>query len=256
MEAIFDVYAGYYDLLYRDKDYDGEALFVNGLLRKQAPEAARLLELGCGTGIHAGKLAALGYSVHGIDISRAMLEQAKERLKSLPEEHSRRLSFAYGDIREFHHDGSFDAAISLFHVMSYQTHNDDLTRAFAGVKQHINPKGVFIFDCWYGPAVLNDPPVVRVKRMENNQIEAVRIAEPEILPNENRVNVHYQVFIKNKATGKIEIFKETHKVRYLFMPEIEQLCKAVGFALIDAREWMTDKEPGMDTWGVYFVAGA
>ena len=53
----------------------------------------------------------------------------------------------------------------------------------------------------------------------------------------------------------MEILKETHRVRYLFIPEIERLCKEAGFVLIDAREWMTDREPGLDTWGVYFVAG-
>ena len=174
---VFGAYAQYYDLLYRDKDYGGEVRFINGLIQKYAPNAKRLLELGCGTGIHAEKLAALDYSVHGVDISMAMLRRAEERLRYLPEEEARTLSFSCGDIRQFHHDDRFDAAISLFHVMSYQTGNEDLKKVFAMVRQHINPKWIFILDCWYGPAVLSDPPVVRVKRLEDKQIEVTRIAD-------------------------------------------------------------------------------
>ena len=151
--------------------------------------------------------------------------------------------------------GRFDAVISLFHVMSYQIGNSDLLAVFDTVKQHLNPKGVFIFDCWYGPAVLSDPPVVRVKRLENERVEVTRIAEPEMCPNENRVAVHYQVFIKEKSTGKVEILEETHRMRYLFMPEILGLCEEFGFSVLDSGEWVTDREPGLDTWGVYFVVG-
>jgi len=253
---VFSAYAQYYDLLYRDKDYEGEARFVKGLIQKYAPNAKNLLELGCGTGIHAEKLAAAGYSVHGVDLSAEMLKWAEERLRHLPEKEAKMLSFSCGDIRQFHHRDQFDAVISLFHVMSYQVENSDLAAVFNTVKQHLNPKGVFIFDCWYGPAVLSDPPVVRVKRLEDERIEVTRIAEPKMYPNENRVDVHYQVFIKDKSTGGVEILKETHNMRYLFMPEILGLCEGCGFSILEAREWMTDKEPGLDTWGVYFVVGA
>lgn len=254
---VFGAYAQYYDLLYRDKDYDGEVRFINGLIQKHAPNAKHLLEFGCGTGIHAEKLAVAGYSVHGVDLSAEMLKCAEERIRYFPEVEAKRLSFSCGDIRQFRHGrGHFDAVISLFHVMSYQIENSDLAAVFNTVKQHLNPKGAFIFDCWYGPAVLSDPPVVRVKRLEDERIEIIRIAEPEMYPNENRVDVHYQVFIKDKSTGKVEILEETHKMRYLFMPEILDLCEEFGFSMLGTGEWMTGKLPGLDTWGVYFVVGA
>ncbi len=252
---VFGSYAQYYDLLYRDKDYDGEARFTNKLIQKYAPNAKHLLELGCGTGIHAEKLAAKGYTVHGIDISAEMLKRAEDRLRYLPKNESEKLSFSCGDIRQFRHRDSFNAVISLFHVMSYQTKNSDLAAVFNAVKQHLHPKGIFIFDCWYGPAVLSDPPVVRVKRLEDKKIEVIRIAEPKMSPNNNRVDVHYQVFVKNKSTGEVEIFEETHRMRYLFMPEIINLCEVFGFFMLDFREWLTNNPPGLDTWGVYFVVG-
>lgn len=251
---IFGKYAQYYDLLYSDKDYDGEVRFINGLIQKHVPSAKNLLELGCGTGIHAEKLAATGYSVHGVDLSAEMLKCAEERIRYLPKDGAKRLSFSCGDIRQFHGRARFDAVISLFHVVSYQPKNNDLAAVFNTAKQHLKLNGVFIFDCWYGPAVLSDPPVVRVKRLEDERIEVTRIAEPEMYPNENRVDVHYQVFIKDKSTGRMEILKETHRMRYLFKPEIEQILELSGLSLINGQEWLSDNELDFSTWNGCFIA--
>ena len=44
------------------------------------PGAGRLLELGCGTGIHARRLHDLGWDPVGIDLSAGMLHHARQRL--------------------------------------------------------------------------------------------------------------------------------------------------------------------------------
>ena len=48
--SVFNEYARYYDLLYRDKDYVGEVEYVHRLLQAHAPGAQSLLNLGCGSG--------------------------------------------------------------------------------------------------------------------------------------------------------------------------------------------------------------
>ena len=250
---VFGKYAHYYDLLYRDKDYAGETNFIHELIQKHAPNAKAILELGCGTGKHADLLSKMGYEVLGIDISREMLEAANRRLSDLKEKRAIKLSFDRGDIRIYRTERRFDAVISLFHVMSYQTTNKDLQGVFETAKVHLKQGGVFIFDCWYGPAVLTDRPAVRIKRFEDDAIQVTRIAEPEIHANENIVDVNYHVFIKNKATGIVEELKETHCMRYLFKPEIDFLFEQAGFKFVDIVEWMTDRAPGFDTWGVCCV---
>jgi SAM-dependent methyltransferase len=254
MSPVFDTYARYYDLLYRDKNYAGEAEYVAAHIRNLAPQAKRILELGCGTGVHAEHLARTGYTVHGVDMSEAMLVRAEARKAGLPSAVAAHLSFGHGDVRTVRTGESYDAVISLFHVISYQITNDDLQAAFATAKAHLNPGGVFLFDFWYGPAVLTDPPVVRVKRLGDEEIEVLRIAEPVIHFNENVVDVNYQVMITEKATGGIEQIRETHNMRYLFLPEIAERLGAHGFSLEQAEEWVSGKAPGNDTWGVCCVA--
>lgn len=87
MSQVFDTYAHYYDLLYRDKDYAGESEYVAAHIRKQAPQAKRILELGCGTGAHAEHLARMGYTVHGVDLSKAMLARAEARKAKIGRAH-------------------------------------------------------------------------------------------------------------------------------------------------------------------------
>jgi hypothetical protein len=42
-------------------------------------------------------------------------------------------------------------------------------------------------------------------------------------------------------------------MRYLFKPELENLLANCQLQIIDSKEWVTNQEPGFNTWGVYFV---
>src|SRR5207249_2737003 len=101
-------YARYYDLLYRDKDYAAESEYVASHIRRHAPQAKRILELGCGTGAHAEHLARMGYSVHGVDQSTIMLARAEARKAKLPAEVRERLSFGEGDVRMVRRKETYD----------------------------------------------------------------------------------------------------------------------------------------------------
>lgn len=244
---VFDSYARYYDLLYRDKDYAGEAAYVAAHVRRHAPRAKRILELGCGTGAHAEHLARMGYAVHGIDQSETMLARAAARRATLAPEIASRLSFGPGDARSVRTGETHDAVISLFHVMSYQTSNADLQAAFATAAAHLRPGGVFVFDFWYGPAVLAELPERRVKLLEDERIKVRRIAEPALHPGENVVDVSYTVFIEDKAAGSTQEVRETHRMRYLFLPELA-LLRGDAFAERASCAWMSDAAPDLRSW--------
>jgi len=252
--TIFGNYSRYYDLLYQDKDYRAEAKFIHDLIQTHVPLAQTILELGCGTGHHAQLLAKYGYQVHGVDRSLEMLKSANDLLTNIDPQVASRLKFSLGDVRTVDIDQQFDVIISLFHVVSYQTTNQDLQATFNTIKKHLKLGGVCIFDVWYGPAVLTEKPTVRVKRLEDTAIAVTRIAEPVIYPNENLVDVNYQVFIKDKNTQGVDLFGETHTMRYLFKPELEFILNQLEIELISHGEWLTDKPSCLDTWGVYFVA--
>ena len=254
MSRVFDAYAGYYDLLYCDKDYAGESEYVAAHIRKQAPKAKRILDLGCGTGAHAEHLARMGYTVHGVDMSEAMLVRAEARKATLPPEVAARLSFSLGDVRTVRTGDTYDAVISLFHVMSYQTTNADLQAAFETGYIHLESGGLFLFDFWYGAAVLTQQPEVRVKRLEDEEIKVTRIAEPVMHVNENVVDVNYTVFIEAKVLDKVEQVRETHRMRYLFLPELAYFADARAWVRPQNFGWMKSQELQQEDWaGVFFT---
>ena len=245
---IFKDYSYYYDLLYKEKNYQKEAEYINKLIKKYRPEARKILNLGCGTGKHDRFLAEMGYELHSVDLSKEMLNIAKNC------KNPDNLFFYHGDIRNIRIEKRFDAVISLFHVISYQITNQDLKDTFNTVYTHLKDDGIFIFDCWYGPAILTDRPSVRLKRIENENVRIVRIAEPIIYPNENIVDVNYNLVIYDKKEKKIRELNETHRMRYIFKSEIDFLLEVKNLELLHYREWMSEKKPGFDTWSVYWIA--
>jgi SAM-dependent methyltransferase len=253
--TVFNDYARYYNLLYRDKDYEVEVTYVTGLIRRFHPSARSILEMGSGTGIHAGLLAEKGFTVHGIERSREMLDQSLAMAEKMNSEEGQ-MTFSPGDIRDIRLNKHFDVIIALFHVISYQTTNEDVVAAFETARHHLKPGGIFIFDTWYGPAVLTQHPEVRIKRIADESIEVTRLAEPVLHPNENRVDVHYHVLVRDLATQTVSELKETHAMRYFFKPEIERIAVQAEFELLQAEEWLSGKAIGSDTWGSCFILQA
>ena len=243
---VFDNYSKYYDLLYQDKNYMLEVDYIFSLINKFIPQVKTLLDVGCGTGKHAAILSSKGLTVSGLDLSTKMLELA---LTNYPV-----ISLHHGDARNFNINQQFDVITSLFHVASYQTTNQDIQKYLTTINKHIGDNGLFIFDFWYAPAVFNDKPTVRVKRLENEKLEIIRIAEPVINEINNTVDVNYQILIKDKQTNLAETLNEKHIMRYFSLPEISYFLESNGFIIVDAYKWLTDNQPNGDSWSVCIIA--
>lgn len=252
-QKVFEAYSLYYDLLYKDKDYTSEINYVQSLIKQFSPDTTNVLELGCGTGIHASKLAEKGYTVVGIDKSETMLQRALKLQSELPASVSKNVSFLEGDIRTYESTSKFDAIISLFHVMSYMSSEEDLNKAVQTVKKHLKLKGIFIFDCWYGPAVLFDKPVSRTKFFENDIVSVKRISVPEMDPDKHIVDVNFEISIHDKLENKDATLHETHRMRYLFTDEIHRLMEINELKIIHFEEWLTGAPLSENSWNACYV---
>jgi SAM-dependent methyltransferase len=136
------------------------ALFVE--LGGLAP-GRRALEFGCGTGVFLEKVAASGVTLHGVDLSQELLEQAAERTRKMPNVHLHRgnaehLPFA---------DGTFDAVYgsSILHHLNLVPALQEVFRVLkAGGKfvfaepNALNPQIAFIFHFDYAKPYLGVSP--------------------------------------------------------------------------------------------------
>lgn len=241
MSVFGNNYAKYYDLLYKDKDYVAESDYIAALIEKHHPKT--ILELGCGTGKHARILGEKGFEVFGVDLSEQMIAQAKKL----------GISCQVDDVRTFRAEKKFDAVISLFHIVSYQTTDEDVLNFFETVSAHLEKGGVIAFDIWFKPAVLAQLPEKRVKEFKNNEIKVKRFCSPNHLAEKSVVEVNYDIEITDKKSGNTEKISETHPMRYFSSEEITDFAKQKGIEIIHSEEWMTKNTPDENTWGVCFV---
>jgi len=242
MDNFGKTYSKYYNLLYKEKNYQEEYNYIRDLINKHGnKEKKNILDIGCGTGKHLSFFKKDGYTVSGVDVSENMINEARKYLNQSDDLICCKAS-------EFKFNNKFENIISLFHVMSYQTENDELEKVFQNVSKHLINGGLFIFDFWYGPAVLTDPPVVKIKRLEDDEVKITRITEPVMHYNKNIVDVNFEVLIEDKKTGSIEKILETHKMRYLFLPEIMYLYEKYNFSNISSYTWNTFEPLSGKSW--------
>lgn len=249
----FGEYASLYNLMYREKVYGEEADFVISELSAYKEPIVNLLDLGCGTGTHALRFAETGRKVCGVDISAEMLNFARRSLAAVAPDVAGKVRLELSDIRNLSVDATFDAAVSLFHVMSYQTRDEDVSAAIASARRHLATGSPFLFDFWHGPAVVKSGPVVRCKEAEDESVRVMRIATPSWQREQNRVDVAYHFTVHDKSTGAQCEFDEIHSMRYFFPTEMEQALQRGGFRVVKCAEWLTGQRATEDSFSAYMI---
>ena len=250
-------YAGLYDLLYAEKDYEGECDAVERIFHAHAEGRVReVLDLGCGTGGHVLPLARRGYAVVGLDRSAEMRARASEKLKSSEVAGGGRAEFVLGDVRAADLGRRFDACLMMFAVLGYQTGNEDVLAALRTARRHLRAGGLFVFDVWYGPAVLAVRPADRVKISETERGQVLRVASGELDARRHVCTVRYHVW-RVEAGGALEHAAEEHVMRFFFPLELEHLLECAGFEPLRLGAFPDfEREPDEQSWNVMCAARA
>jgi len=142
----------------------------------------------------------------------------------------------------------------MFAVMGYLSDNKQLLAGLCTAKKHLNPKGVFIFDGWFGPAVLSQKPEKRRHEYEDGQNTVVRKVTPSLDPINQTVTVHYDISV-NRNGKIIKQMQENHVMRFMFVQEMTLLMQSVGLKLVHYCPFLEpDGQLSTDTWNATFVA--
>ena len=255
-QSVFgQIYADQYDLFYGDKDYEAECNLIEQIFQRNGTNPVKsILDLGCGTGNHAFPLARRGYQVTGVDLSADMLEHARQKASLLINSSSKLPAFFQGDVRRVDLGQKFDAVLMMFAVLGYQLTNHDVLSALQTVRRHLKPNGLFIFDVWYGPAVLAIRPSDRVKVIPTQDGKLIRISSGTLDINSQIAEVNYHV-LRLSGDKLVSEIDEVHKMRYFFPQELEMALNQSGLSLRTLTAFPNLTKPADETtWNTLIVA--
>ncbi len=239
-------YSEVYDLIYHDKDYERECDFLEEVFSKFGNSVSSILDLGCGSGGHDAILSRRGYEIVGVDRSAHMIKKAREKVKN-------HCVFIEHDLRDFRINKRFDAVISMFAVASYQTENEDIMSFFKTSFEHLKQGGIFVFDFWFGPAVLKERPQVKVKEVNHGKTKVIRITNPKIDILNNTVEVNFKVLIIRENI--VEEFQETHNMRFFFPKDLTFMLRNVGFSDVKFFPFLSlSREPNDSDWNAFCIS--
>jgi SAM-dependent methyltransferase len=130
----------HYHRLYAHRDFAEAARFVDALIaRLRPPRGAAVLDLGCGMGRHARRLADGGLDVTGLDLSAESIRMAGAHAHA-------RLRFARHDMRVPFGVEAFDYVLNLFTSFGYFARAEEHLAVVRNVATALRPGGVFVLD--------------------------------------------------------------------------------------------------------------
>ncbi len=226
-------FAEIYDLIQAHRDLPREADRLDEVLRQSVAAGASILDLGCGTGLHAIELGRRGYKVTGIDLAADMIAVAQRKNSGV--------TFICRDIGENSDLGPFDACVSLYNVVNCLEDMEALADFIRAVAAVLKPGAKFICECWNPIAVMREPPK-RVHRTYETQLGVIsRTALPSWDFMDQRLRIAYEIEIERplSATSK---FAATHDIRLFTPMEIKAALKKAGFHSIEVRTALPEFE--------------
>ena len=138
-ERFFD--AGYVALLRDTNPPRQTRRQVDFLVRSlRLPAGARILDVPCGYGRHAAGLARRGFRVVGLDLSRAMIAEARRLWPEGPN-----LRFMRKDMRRLKPTGDFDAVVNMYTSFGYFSPRENVA-VLRRMTRALRPGGLLLID--------------------------------------------------------------------------------------------------------------
>jgi SAM-dependent methyltransferase len=166
-DAVFDVddYLYFYGDMLTDERTEAEVTALVQILELTVPMT--ILDLACGFGRHANRLAALGHQVTGIDLMPGFLEIGRRNAA----EKGVQVIYQQGDMRQLSFIEMFDRVMMLFTAFGYFEDEDNLL-VLKNVARALKPGGSLVFDIPNRDVILNGfLPYIVTEKDQNLMID-------------------------------------------------------------------------------------
>lgn len=221
-------FATLYDALMEDAPYDEWVEFTEKSIEKYHNKAQQILDIGCGTGEIAIRLAKKGYQVTGVDLSENMLaiagEKAIKARVSLP--------LFQQNMSELEGFSSIDVALIFCDSLNYLETKDEVKETFKRVYESLADDGLFLFDVH---SVYKIETVFANHLFGSNEEECSFLWQCQKGEAPHSVEHDLIFFVYDEEKNSYERFDEWHKQRTFQVVEYEQMLADAGFKVCEKK---------------------
>jgi adenosylmethionine-8-amino-7-oxononanoate aminotransferase/2-polyprenyl-3-methyl-5-hydroxy-6-metoxy-1,4-benzoquinol methylase len=218
-----------------------EKISIPRLLALAAQTKGPILYLGCGANVALMSLAENGYEVVGLDKSPEVIESARRRLVTLPEEAQDRVKLVQTDLTQFDLGEAFPLVISSFFTVL-----DEQREPAAVLRQavrHLAPNGIMAVDYpVYKPPQSGTGTIMDVDMCVKGRNVGGKIGW-KLSEDSKRLIVNCSVNIP-QMDGTTRCFLEAMQIDLVSHSEVDDLLSEVGLVMIERQ---CDMEAGVDT---------
>jgi SAM-dependent methyltransferase len=183
----------------------------------------RVLDLACGSGVHARRLAARGLDVVGVDIAPSLLAHSRQQAQ---EQGLTTVQFEQGDMRRLAYEEEFDALLLLsgsFGFFDEDTNLDVLRR----IVRALRPGGQVLIDVFDPTSMVVRPPRRTWSQYSGGYSLRTTWWEPETCS-------YVSEFLFIDGQGVCNTAAERERIRVYSLPEWRGLFEQVGLTLSHA----------------------
>ena len=244
---MYDDFAGVYDTLMDDYDYDAWSEYYLALIRDNlGGMPARVAECACGTGSLTVRFAREGLSIVGVDLSASMLRRAEEKARQW----GVNAAFVRQDMKKLELPRRVGAVLATCDGVNYLTTPSDVQAFFAATYRQLLPGGVLCFDC----SSRHKLETVMGDAFFGEERDGLAILWQNALNRDTHVVTMDVTFFVREEDGRYRRFREQHHQRAHDETELIDWLKQAGFTDIHAYGEMRRDAPKENDIRIHYTA--
>lgn len=244
---MYEDFAGIYDALMDDYDYDAWAAHYLQLMRgEDGALPVRMAECACGTGSLTVRFAQAGMNVTGVDVSRSMLRRAEEKSRKwgVP------MAVVCQDMKKLVLPRRVGAVLATCDGVNYLTTPADVKAFFASAYAALLPGGKLCFDCSSRHKLEDEMG----NAFFGEERDGIVTLWQNRLNDENHVLTMDVTFFVREEDGRYRRFREVHRQRAHDESEIRTWLAEAGFENIRAFGEMRMDAPASNDMRIHYAA--
>lgn len=227
--TIFDRFAQFYDADYRHYRDDLPTIL------ELADECGNpILELGCGTGRVLLPLAQAGHRVTGVDLSPALLDVARSKLRGM--DYAPQVTLVEGDLRTFDlPQKAFAFAFCTSNTLMHLSTQADQLAVLRNAYRHLAPDGLLLLDLFNPdlPRLLAVNGLQELADQWEDETTGAQVLKWSVRSVDWAEQIQETLFIYEEvfADGAIRRTPCPFSLRFLWRSEAELLLEKAGFTV-------------------------